>query len=83
MLNKNKKKPKTLSPLKSAARVKELRAMLAMGVRELARSIKSSPSSITCWEKGRRSPNIDQCYRLINLAKTHNIGIDLEWLRPK
>lgn len=63
-------------------RIKQLRAELGLGVREMAREIQVNPATICYWEKGTRMPNVIALHKLINLSARYGKHITMEWLRP-
>jgi DNA-binding XRE family transcriptional regulator len=65
-----------------AKRISVLRDEMGFSQSELGREINVYPQNISAWENGRRRPDIESCKKLIDLARKHNITIDIDYLRP-
>lgn len=50
---------------------------------KLAKLLGTNKSLITHWMNGYRRPSVNQCYRLIKIAKKYDIELTLEMLKPE
>lgn len=63
--------------------VKEFRLQIGMSRSHLAKQLNVSYGAVANYELGTRVPNLMICYKIIDLAKKHNIKIELEDIYPR
>ncbi len=69
--------------MRIAENIKKLRFELCVSQSEFAKLLKVTSSSISHYESGKRSPNFSAMRKIILLAKSKNIKINLEDLHDE
>lgn len=67
----------------TAENIKKIRKTLCLSQIELSKELNITPSTVSCYEAGRRKPSYPTIRKIIALAKKHNIDINLEDIRPE